>query len=74
MVKTLNLKVVGDNKMSCGGCERSVAATVLQLPGVAQVTADHTTQGVAVTLGSDETSLETIARELAEIGYEVAPA
>ncbi|MDQ4075461.1 MAG: cation transporter [Chloroflexota bacterium] len=74
MARTLNLKVVGENKMNCGGCERSVTATLLDLPGVETVRADRTTQDIDVSLASDETTLEEIKAELNEIGYEVEAA
>lgn len=74
MSQTLHLKVVGDQKMTCGGCERSVAATLVQLPGIERVSADHTTQAVDVTLGADSSTLEQIQAELADIGYDVVPA
>ncbi len=74
MANTLNLKVVGENKMNCGGCERSVVGTLRALPGVDNVRADHTTQGIEVWLASDETSVDDITRELGEIGYQAEPA
>ncbi len=74
MANPLNLKVVGENKMNCGGCERSVVGTLRTLPGVENVRADHTTQDILVWLGSEATSVEDLQRELNEIGYQAEPA
>lgn len=74
MAHNVTLTVIGSNKMNCGGCERSVTAALRELPGVKQVRADHTTQRIDVTLGSDETDVDALQAELREIGYEAAPA
>ncbi len=69
MAQTINLKIVGDNQMNCGGCERSVKATLMDVPGVAAVSADHTTQNVVVTLADNSVAPTILKQELAEIGY-----
>lgn len=74
MAQDVTLKVVGDKKMNCGGCERSVTAVLSQLPGVQHVSADRNTQSIAVTLGSPEADLTLLQAELREIGYEAVPA
>lgn len=71
MPNILSFKVVGANKMNCGGCERSVKATLLDLPGVQRVSASHRTQDIAVTVGGSATGASAIKAELSEIGYEV---
>lgn len=70
---TIALKIVGENKMNCGGCERSVKAALLDLNGVQSVTANHQTQDVIVTTSGD-VATEALTRELAEIGYQAQPA
>ena len=70
-MNTLNFKVVGENKMNCGGCERAVKATLSDLPGVSHVKADHNTQGIELTFVSGGADVETIKAELSDIGYEV---
>ena len=74
MAETLKLRVVGENKMNCGGCERSVAATLREIAGVENVHADRTTQEIQVWVGDETPALEEMQRELAEIGYEVEAA
>jgi copper chaperone CopZ len=69
MTKIVTLKVVGDNKMNCAGCERSVTATLAELPGVREVKADHRTQNIDVTLTDGETGIDVLQSELQEIGY-----
>ena len=70
-MNTLNFKVVGANKMNCGGCERAVKATLSDLPGVSRVKADHNTQGIELTFVSGGADVQTIKAELSDIGYEV---
>jgi copper chaperone CopZ len=70
-MNTLNLKVVGANKMNCGGCERAVKATLSDLSGVSHVKADHKTQGIELTLAAGGADVGTIKAELSDIGYEV---
>ena len=67
----LNFKVVGEDKMNCGGCERAVKATLLDLPGVSRVKADHNTQGIEVVLTAGGADVQMIKAELSDIGYEV---
>ncbi|MGB0387144.1 MAG: heavy-metal-associated domain-containing protein [Ardenticatenaceae bacterium] len=70
-MNSYNFKVVGANKMNCGGCERAVKATLSDLPGVSHIKADHLTQGIELTLASGGADVDTIKEELSEIGYEV---
>ena len=70
-MNTLNFKVVGANKMNCGGCERAVKATLSDLPGIRSVKADHNTQGIELTFVSGGADVQTIKAELSDIGYEV---
>lgn len=69
MSQTINLKIVGDNKMNCNGCERSVKAALMDVQGVTAVSADHTTQNVVVTANDSTVQPATLTHELAEIGY-----
>jgi copper chaperone CopZ len=74
MPKTVTLKVVGDNKMNCAGCERSVTATLTDLAAVREVRADHRTQNIEVTLNEDEADVAALQSELQEIGYQTEAA
>jgi len=70
-MNTYNFKVIGENKMNCGGCSRAVKASLSDLPGVSHVKADHFTQGIELTLASGGADVQTIKAELSDIGYEV---
>lgn len=72
-METIALKIVGDNKMNCGGCERSVKAALMDVTGVQSVLANHQTQDVVVTT-SGGVATDTLTHELAEIGYQAQPA
>ncbi len=67
----LNFKVVGEDKMNCGGCERAVRLALSDLPGVSHVKADHLTQGIEVAVASGGANAGSIKAELSDIGYEV---
>ncbi len=67
------LKVIGPQTMRCGGCERTVAFTLSQLPGVNVVKADHKTQLIELVLTGKETDLDKVKAELDWIGYAVEP-
>lgn len=66
------LKVVGDRKMHCGGCESSVKFALQQLPGVQGVEASHKTQLINLTLEAEASDLAQIRQELDWLGYQVA--
>ncbi len=70
-IKTLKLRVVGEQTMHCSGCERTVQFTLSRLPGVRQVRADHKTQRIELLLESEGTDLEKLKAELDWIGYQV---
>lgn len=66
-MKEIILKV---NGMMCGGCENRVKNSLGNIDGVKNVTADHTTGKVAVTV-KDYVSKEVINKTLEDIGYEI---
>jgi copper chaperone CopZ len=70
-VETITLRVVGGQKMHCGGCENTVQFTLKQLPGVQQVEASHKTQLLKLMFDRQHTDLERIQQELDLIGYQV---
>ena len=71
MSQTSNLKVIGEQTMSCGGCERNVQATLSDLAGVQTVKANHQTQMITVDFSPNDTDLSKITAELDSIGYQV---
>lgn len=56
--------------MTCGHCEMSVQEEVGEIPGVTNVTADHTT-GI-VTVEGEDFKDDQVAAAIAEAGYTVA--
>ena len=74
MTKSVNLKIVGDYKMHCAGCNTSVEFNLKMLPGVGEVKADADTQEIKVELTSGETGIEQLITSLAMIGYQTVVA
>ena len=72
MPKILNFKVVGEHKMHCAGCEKSVTFALSRFPGIEEVNADWAKQSIQIQLGSDDIDPKLIIEELDWIGYEVA--
>jgi copper chaperone CopZ len=64
----LTLRVTG---MTCGGCENAVKRAVGRLPGVAEVSASHQEQRVAVSYDPAQATPETIAAKINGLGYRV---
>lgn len=71
-IETKTLKVTGDQKMHCGGCESTVKFALKQLPGVQQVEANHKTQLIDVTFDTEVLDMGRVYQELGWIGYQVA--
>lgn len=69
-MKRLNMTVSG---MSCTGCEQRIATVLGRLDGVAHVEADHQAGTVAVDYDAATVDEATIARRLADAGYERVP-
>lgn len=70
--ETKTLKVIGEQTMHCGGCERTVKFALKQLPGVQRVEASHKTQLIDLTLDTETLDMEQVQQELDWIGYQVA--
>jgi copper chaperone len=66
------LKVVGERKMHCSGCESSVKFALQELSGVQGVEASHKTQLINLTLEAEASDLAQIRQELDWLGYQVA--
>ncbi|MEX0788969.1 MAG: heavy metal-associated domain-containing protein [Anaerolineales bacterium] len=69
--RTLRLKVVGDQRMHCAGCESTVRFTLGRLPGVQRVHADRKTQVIVVSAG-EGLDPRRVLEELEWIGYQTA--
>lgn len=71
MVEQLVLKVVGDHKLHCSGCEKSVEFILSQLPEVQNVIANHRNQRIEVNMKSGVEDLGKLKRELDLAGFKV---
>lgn len=71
-VLTAELKVIGEQRLHCAGCENAVQRGLLRLPGVQEVTADHRTQRIVVTVDTAQISLAAIQERLGWMGWQTA--
>jgi copper chaperone CopZ len=71
-VESKMLKVIGQQKMHCGGCENTVKFALKQLLGVQTVEASHKTQLIELTFDAQAVDLKRVQQELDWIGYQVA--
>ena len=67
----IKVSVVGEQKMHCRGCERTIEFALARLPGVHKVKADQKSQTVEIVSAPGEIDLTEIRRELEWIGYRV---
>ena len=73
-VETKTLKVIGEQRMHCGGCENSVKFALKQLPNVQRVEASYKTQLINLTFDTKALDLERVRQELDWLGYQVTEA
>jgi copper chaperone len=66
MSATAVLEVHG---MRCGGCERTVSAAVLALPGVTAAAADHLAEELEVTFDAAAGGLDAVRAAVASAGF-----
>jgi copper chaperone len=71
MTNKIDFTVVGNRKMNCIGCETLLRLMLRRMPGIKEVTADATTQKVAVCFDRSQISSEQVQAKLQEIGFEV---
>ena len=72
MTLTIQLEVIGEEKMHCAGCETRIGYALRRLSGVREVRASAETQQVSVTLDPALVSAEQVRARLRELGYQVA--
>ncbi len=60
---------VRDNAIHCADCESRIEKVLRQLPGVLQVSADHKTQRVVITVDTERTQESELKRTLEVAGY-----
>lgn len=72
MVSKVDLTVVGDQTMHCGGCENRVRFALSRLPGVQSVSASAKTQAISVLIEPGQVSVEQVQERLRVAGFETA--
>lgn len=73
MLKSITLEVVGNQKLTCEGCEERVQHMLKALPGVDQVRAHSRSQRVEVLFDASVLNAGDLAKRLNEAGYETRP-
>lgn len=68
----MTFKVVGENKMHCGGCEQRVDNALHRLEGVGEVQASFQTQEVTVTIDESKLSADQVRERLEQLGYKTS--
>lgn len=71
MFEKHTFKVVGEQTMHCGGCERTVTVALSNLPDVKVLKADHKSQLISIALTGPATETPKVKETLDWIGYEV---
>jgi len=67
--QTLQAQVSG---MDCGGCAKTIAANLQQLPGINEATVNFASERLNVLYDPQQTSEAAIIRRVTELGYTVA--
>lgn len=70
-LKSLHLKVIGDQTIHCGGCEHTIQFALHNLPGVQKVDASLKTQKIDVLYNPEALNRDQIKGELEGLGYQV---
>jgi copper chaperone len=70
MFKSITLEVVGDQRLTCVGCEQRVERLLKTLQGVGQVRAKSHNQHIEVLFDAAVLEATAIAKRLGEAGYE----
>jgi copper chaperone CopZ len=70
MAQTVELVVMGEEKMHCAGCEQRVSKALQRLPGVQEVRASAATQHVLVTIDPNQVGADQVQAKLEQLGYQ----
>ncbi|MBE8966689.1 cadmium-translocating P-type ATPase [Nostocales cyanobacterium LEGE 12452] len=69
-LKILQAQIGG---MDCGGCAKTIKATLQQLPGVAEAKVSFATERLSVTYDSQQVNEATIRDRVTALGYTIEP-
>lgn len=70
MLHTSTFVIVGSQRLMCEGCEQTIQRSLLRLPGVRRVQADHRNQQVVVQFDTAQTDVEAVKAKFATVGYQ----
>ena len=70
MLKSITLEVVGDQRLTCEGCEQRVERLLKTLQGVRQVRAQARNQRIEVLFDTAVLEATAIAERLGQAGYQ----
>ncbi len=70
MLKSITFEVVGDQRLTCEGCEQRVERLLKTLQGVGQVRAQARNQRIEVLFDTAVLEATAIAERLGKAGYE----
>lgn len=71
MLHTRTFVIVGSPRLQCEGCEQTIQRSLMRLPGVRHVQADHGNQSIVVQFDTTQTDIETVKAKFATAGYQV---
>ena len=69
-LKTLQAQIGG---MDCGGCAKTIEATLQQLPGIAEAKVSFATERLNVTYDGQQVNEDTIRDRVTALGYTIEP-
>lgn len=69
MLKSITFEVVGDQQLTCEGCEQRVERFLKTLQGIRQVRAQARNQQIEVLYDAALLEADAITKRLGEIGY-----
>lgn len=70
MFKSITFEVIGDQRLTCEGCEERVEGLLKAVPGVRQVRAHAHNQRIEVLFDSGEFEATAIVERLGVAGYQ----
>jgi len=70
MLKSITFEVVGDQRLTCEGCEQRVERLLKTLQGVGQVRAQAHNQRIEVLFDMAVLDAAAIAERLGQVGYQ----
>lgn len=70
MLQSVTLEILGNQKLSCSGCETRIEGFLKSLEGVHEARANFARQTVNVLFDGDRVDIQSVFDRLASIGYQ----